>query len=139
MVEDCPFCKIVRGDLPAKKLYEDSETLAFLDIKPSTKGHALVIPKNHASEITDLDEKTASSLINSTIKVAKAIEKALSPAGINLIQSNRKAAGQVVPHVHIHIIPRYKHDDFQISYNKKEELSEETGERIKKKIKEKLA
>lgn len=138
-MEDCPFCKIIQGDLPTKKLYEDSDTLAFLDIKPATKGHALVIPKKHESEITDLDEKTASSLINSTIKVVKAIKESLKPAGINLIQSNKEAAGQVVPHVHIHIIPRYKGDDFQISFNKEEELSDETGRKIQKRIKKELS
>ncbi|HEX3432392.1 MAG TPA: HIT family protein [Rhizomicrobium sp.] len=100
------FAKILRGELPCVKLHEDAYTLAFMDIMPSTEGHALVIPKEAAETILDLSPAAASQLMVSAQRVAKAVKKALSCPGLMLVQLNGAAAGQSIPHVHIHILPR---------------------------------
>ncbi|OVE76205.1 hypothetical protein BVX97_02105 [bacterium E08(2017)] len=104
---DCIFCKIIAGELPSSKIYEDENTLAFMDIGPVMKGHALVIPKVHCDPITDAPDEALSHTIKSVKKVANAIKKGLRADGINVAQANGKSAGQLVPHVHFHLIPRY--------------------------------
>ena len=103
----CIFCKIVKGEIPAKILYEDEKTLAFLDISPRSKGHTLVIPKEHYETFEELPEEVAIDLIKTIKKVIKRL-KSLNPDGYNILNNNRPVAGQEVPHVHFHIIPRYK-------------------------------
>src|ERR1041384_409515 len=100
------FAKILRGDLPCVKLYEDEQTLAFMDIMPSTAGHALVIPKEPATEIFDLSAESISALMRVTQRVANAVKRGLNCSGIMLVQLNGAAAGQSIPHVHFHILPR---------------------------------
>jgi histidine triad (HIT) family protein len=100
------FAKILRGELPCAKLHEDEHTLAFMDIMPSTEGHALVIPKEPAETIFDLSPAAASQLMVTAQRVAKAVKTALSCPGVMLVQLNGSAAGQSIPHVHIHIVPR---------------------------------
>ena len=100
------FAKILRGDLPCTKVYEDSHTLAFMDIMPSAEGHALVIPREPAETIFDLSPEAASHLMQAAQRVAQAVRKALSSPGVMLVQLNGSAAGQSVAHVHIHIVPR---------------------------------
>ncbi|HIP90081.1 MAG TPA: HIT family protein [Candidatus Nanopusillus sp.] len=103
----CIFCKIVKGEIPAKILYEDEKTLAFLDISPRSKGHTLIIPKEHYETFEELPEEVAIDLIKTIKKVIKRL-KSLNPDGYNILNNNRSVAGQEVPHVHFHIIPRYK-------------------------------
>ena len=103
----CIFCKIVKGEIPAKILYEDEKTLAFLDISPRSKGHTLIIPKEHYETFEELPEEVAIDLIKTIKKVIKRL-KSLNPDGYNILNNNRPVAGQEVPHVHFHIIPRYK-------------------------------
>lgn len=103
------FAKILRGELPAIKLYEDDQVLAFMDIMPQADGHALVIPKVAAVTLLDLPAESAAYTIKIVQKIAKAIEKALDVKGIVLMQLSGEAAGQTVPHVHFHLIPSSIH------------------------------
>ncbi len=100
------FAKIIRGEAPCIKVYEDDNTLAFMDISPQADGHTLVVPKADAQSIFDLDADLAACLIKTTQKVARAIKKSLNPAGVTLAQLNGPAAGQTVFHVHFHVIPQ---------------------------------
>jgi histidine triad (HIT) family protein len=100
------FARILRNELPCAKVYEDAHTLAFMDIMPSAEGHALVIPREPAETIFDLSPEAASRLIITAQRVATAVKKALSCPGLMLVQLNGSAAGQSIPHVHFHIVPR---------------------------------
>ena len=101
-----PFGKILRGELPCVKVYEDDMTLAIMDIMPQAEGHVLVLPKEGAAEIFELSEASAVACIRTTQRVAKAVKTALQPPGVLIAQFNGRAAGQTVPHVHFHIVPR---------------------------------
>lgn len=103
------FARILRGELPAIKVYEDEQVLAFMDIMPQADGHTLVIPKSPAVTLLDLDPQVAAYTIQVVQKVAKAMEKALGLEGIVLMQLSGAAAGQTVPHVHFHLIPTSVH------------------------------
>ncbi len=100
------FAKILRGEIPSVKVYEDAQTLAFMDVMPQADGHVLVIPKEKAENIFELSPKGASALVKTTQKVAKAVKKGLGVPGLMVAQLNGAAAGQSVFHVHFHIIPR---------------------------------
>lgn len=104
------FARILRGELPAIKVYEDDQVLAFMDIMPQADGHTLVIPKSPAVTLLDLDPQAAAYTIQIVQKVAQAIEKALDVKGIVLMQLSGAAAGQTVPHVHFHLIPSSVHE-----------------------------
>ncbi|ARQ07582.1 HIT family protein [Macrococcoides canis] len=104
------FSKILKGEIPSYKVYEDEYTYAFLDISQVSKGHTLVIPKNAAPDMLSIDPSDLQHVITSVQKVAKAVDKAFQPDGINVIQNNRAFADQSVFHLHFHIIPRYKDD-----------------------------
>ncbi|TCB79460.1 HIT family protein [Acinetobacter sp. ANC 4173] len=103
------FARILRGELPAIKVYEDDQVLAFMDIMPQAEGHTLVIPKTPAVNLLDLPAETAAYTIQVTQKIARAMEKALGVDGIILMQLNGAAAGQTVPHIHFHLIPTNVH------------------------------
>lgn len=100
------FARILRGELPSVKVFEDSKTLAFMDIMPATEGHTLVIPKEQAETIFDLSPEGAADLIKATKRIAAAVKKAFDCPGLMLAQLNGSAAGQSVPHIHFHILPR---------------------------------
>jgi len=102
------FAKILRGEIPCVKVYEDAKTLAFMDVMPEADGHVLVVPKEGAETILDLSPEGMAAMMATTQKVAKAVDKALAPDGILLKQYNRPAAGQSVFHVHFHIVPRWE-------------------------------
>jgi histidine triad (HIT) family protein len=110
MSDECVFCKIVRGDLPATKVYEDGAVLAFLDIGPVVKGHTLVIPKAHHNPITDTPPEVLHQLIGVVQRVARALFAGLRAEGVSVSQANGRPAGQVVPHIHFHVIPRFAAD-----------------------------
>lgn len=109
---DCIFCKIVAGDIPSRRVYEDAETLAFLDIHPVNPGHTLVIPKAHKVDLFDTEDSDWKSLASSVRIVAHKIEEALKPDGVNIAMNNRAPAGQVVFHAHVHVIPRHEGDGY---------------------------
>ena len=100
------FAKILRGEVPSVKVYEDDKTLAFMDVMPQADGHTLVIPKEAAENLFELSPEGATAMVRTTQKVAKAVKKGLDAPGIMLFQLNGKAAGQSVFHVHFHIVPR---------------------------------
>jgi len=101
-----PFARILRGDLPSIRVYEDELTVAIMDIMPQADGHVLILPKEAAVEIFDLSEESAVACIRTTQIIAKAVKAALNPPGVLIAQVNGSAAGQTVPHVHFHVIPR---------------------------------
>ena len=127
------FAKILRGEIPSVKVYEDDNTLAFMDVMPQADGHTLVIPKEPAENIFELSADGAAALIKTTQKVAKAVKKGLDAPGIMISQLNGKAAGQSVPHVHFHILPRAKGVDFK--FHAREMESSDKLKAIAEKIK----
>lgn len=109
---DCIFCKIIDGDIPSAKVYEDEDVFAFLDLSQTTPGHTLVIPKQHLTDIFAYDEQAAARLFSRIPKLARAIQKAFpESAGINIVNNNGEVAYQSVFHSHIHLIPRYQRDE----------------------------
>lgn len=112
-MKECIFCKIVEGDLPSYKVYEDTEVLAFLDIMPNNHGHTLVIPKKHYANFEEIPEELLAKVILVTKKVGKAIKDGLGVKGYNVCQNNDPVAGQMVPHLHFHVIPRIEGDGFE--------------------------
>ena len=102
------FAKILRGEIPCVKVYEDNKTLAFMDVMPEAEGHVLVVPKEAAENILDLSPEGMAAMMATTQRIAKAVDKALSPDGILLKQYNRAAAGQSVFHIHLHIVPHWE-------------------------------
>lgn len=111
--ENCVFCKIVKGEVPSARVYEDDSTFAFLSIGPNNHGHTLVIPKDHAVAIYDLPDETLLPLMKTVKKMAKAIKSGLRADGVNLHMNNDAPAGQAVFHAHIHIIPRFLGDGYR--------------------------
>lgn len=110
MTEDCLFCKIISGEIPSYRVYEDEAVYAFLDIYPASEGHTLVAPKKHFNSFTDLEAEDVAALFEAARKVTLALEKAFSANGMNIGVNNGEVAGQEVPHVHVHVIPRKKGD-----------------------------
>jgi histidine triad (HIT) family protein len=111
----CIFCAIIEGQAPAEVLFEDEETLAFMDINPANPGHTLVIPKRHVQDIYGVDEEIAAAVMRAAVRVAKAVKRALQPDGMNLVQSNERAGGQEIFHFHVHIIPRWYGDGLRLA------------------------
>ena len=109
-MQDCVFCKIINGELPAVKIFEDNDSIAFMDIGPIVKGHLLVIPKEHYANLADTPAEILVKLIAVVKKIAAAQKKALQADGVNIMQSNGRAAGQLVDHIHFHVIPRFISD-----------------------------
>lgn len=117
MVSDCIFCKIVAGEIPASKVYEDDHFLAFLDISQVTPGHTLVIPKKHARNLLEMTPDETADLFNIVSRVTKKVESATQPQGMNIISNMEEIAGQSVFHTHVHILPRYsQEDDLKIDF-----------------------
>ena len=113
---DCLFCKIIAGEIPCFKLFENSETLAFMDINPANEGHALVIPKEHGSDVYTASDTAIAATVRTAKKVAAAIDKTLNPDGLNLLQCNGPAAAQSVFHFHMHLLPRREGDELKLNW-----------------------
>ncbi len=109
-MDECIFCKIVRGEIPAENIYETESTLAFLDINPRSLGHTLVIPKEHVESLGELEDKLVSDVFNTTRDVMDLLKKALNPHGFNVGINDGAAAGQEIPHLHVNIFPRFSGD-----------------------------
>jgi histidine triad (HIT) family protein len=134
-MDDCLFCKIVKGEIPCVKVFEDDNALAFLDIHPNNPGHTLVIPKQHCRNILDITEETLSHLTPAIKKVSHAVYEGMEAVGLNISINNEEPAGQIIFHSHIHIIPRFKNDKLRgwtrnVGY--KDGEMEEVAEKIKK-------
>lgn len=112
-MEETIFAKIIRKEIPAEIIYEDEYTLAFLDVKPVNPGHALVVPKKFVRNILDADEETLAHVMETVQKISIALREVLDAEGINIHINNEPAAGQVVFHFHVHVIPRYANDGYE--------------------------
>lgn len=121
-MDDCVFCKIVNGEIPSIKLYEDDKIIVILDRFPSNIGHTLVISKKHYKDLYDVNEETYLHMMKFAKKFAKKIKKATNCGGVNILQNNEFNAGQTVFHIHIHVIPRYENDEININW-KTQDLS----------------
>ena len=131
---DCIFCKIANGEIPSSTIYEDDEFRVILDLGPASRGHALILPKEHYDDVCSLDAKLAAKMLPLAARIGEAMKKGLGCAGFNLVQNNGEAAGQTVFHFHIHIIPRYDGGPDIVSWtpgiSSAEDLAE-TGEKIR--------
>jgi len=107
---ECLFCKIINGEIPSHKVYEDEHVYAFLDIYPTSRGHTVVLPKEHITSFLEMNEEKAAELFASVNRIAKQVIKTTEAPATNIGINNGLVAGQTVPHVHVHIIPRYKND-----------------------------
>ena len=134
---DCIFCKIVNGDLPGFKVFEDRQTLAFMDINPANDGHCLVIPKQHARDLYAISNESIAAVARSARRVATAVQATVEAEGVNLVQCNGPAAGQSVYHFHMHVLPRLEGDELQLNWGIKPGDMQAIGElaiRIAEKI-----
>jgi len=113
---DCIFCKIIAGEIPAFKVYEDEAALAFMDINPLTEGHLLVVPKKHVTGLFDGDEETLAVAITTAAKIARTMKKVLGLDSLNMIQANGPWAMQSVPHLHLHLVPRREGDGVPLDW-----------------------
>jgi histidine triad (HIT) family protein len=129
MTDDCIFCKIVEGEVPSYKVYEDENVMAFLDANPVSKGHTLVIPKEHVDDIHDAEHMEY--MWEPIVEVSNAVKDAFGAEGVNIAQNNGAKAGQEVFHLHFHVTPIYEGDELDITYNRSEiEDGEEVAEEI---------
>ena len=126
--DDCLFCRIISGDIPSFKVYEDERTLAFMDINPANDGHCLVIPKEHSQDVFAIAEDSIVAVVKSARRVARAVQAALQPEGVNLLQSNGAAAGQSVYHFHMHVLPRRDGDELKMNWGMKPGDMQRIGE-----------
>lgn len=127
MSEECVFCRIVDGEIPSCKVFEDADILAFMDINPVTKGHTLVIPKSHHESILTTPVDVLGKVIVAAQRVAIAQQNELKADGINVTQANGVLAGQIISHIHFHVIPRFKNDNHswdrpQAKYDREDEM-----------------
>ena len=126
-IDQCPFCLIIEGKIKTRKVYEDENIIAFLDINPANKGHTLVVPKRHYETIVEIPYE----LLTETIKVVKKVAEALNADGTNILLNNKKIAGQLVPHLHFHVIPRSEEDGLSFTWEPKK-FSEEEMEEVER-------
>ncbi|MDR1769360.1 MAG: HIT family protein [Hungatella sp.] len=123
--DSCIFCKIANGVIPSETIYEDDTFRAILDLGPASRGHALILPKQHYKDICELDEETAKKVLPLAAKIGNAMKNSLGCAGFNVVQNNGKEAGQTVFHFHVHLIPRYEDGPVMVSWVQSEANPEE--------------
>jgi len=141
MASDCIFCRIIRGEIPSYKVYEDENTLAFLDINPASPGHTLIIPKIHVAQVEDMTPVDVESLFKTLHKIVGSIQEAFNAPASTIGINNGRESGQEVPHVHIHIIPRKHPDRLGIVQNFNRAIKKVSPEDLSenaKKIREKM-
>lgn len=129
--DDCVFCKIAAGEIPSRKIYEDKDVVAIMDLSPTSKGHSLIIPKEHYANIYDIDEDIAAKIMRVAKKLATKMTVALNCDGFNLLQNNGATAGQTMFHFHMHLIPRYKNADNDMLHFTSVELSDSEMDAIR--------
>jgi histidine triad (HIT) family protein len=112
--EDCIFCKVLAGEIPSERIYEDEHTVAVMDINPWTRGHAVVIPRKHAANLFEIEDEELEHVAVAAKRVATAMRDRLDCDGLNLLQSNGAAAWQTIFHLHFHVIPRYEGDPLEL-------------------------
>ncbi len=137
-MSDCIFCKIVRGEIPAHKVYEDEHVVAFLDIYPINPGHTLIVPKQHYERLEDVPEEVLAAMMRAAARLAPAILRATGAQGYNLVVNVGRVAGQEIMHVHLHVIPRREGDGCKIMHCKRSKPSDEelarTAEAIRREL-----
>lgn len=116
MVDDCIFCKIIRGEIPSIRIYADDRSFAFMDINPVAPGHCLVVPRHHAENIFTTPPHASAAAMATVSRVAKAVDAALRPDGINVLQANGPGANQSVFHTHFHVLPRSTDDGLTMNW-----------------------
>ena len=124
----CVFCKIIRGEIPCQRVFENDRLLAFLDIGPLARGHTVIVPKHHCPNLEDLPEAFAAELGQAFGRIARALVSTVSAGGYNVLQNNGSVAGQLVPHVHFHIIPRHADDGLGYRWKAKSASAVELAE-----------
>ena len=132
-MSDCVFCRIVAGQIPSTRVYEDEHVLAFMDIGQVNPGHVLVAVRRHAEDLYALDETQAAAVARASVRIARAIRDAFAPAGLSVYQANGRPAGQTVFHYHVHLVPRQEADGMQLTWpvkNPPREKLEENAARI---------
>jgi len=134
----CIFCSIIKDELGAVKVFENSDFIAFMDKYPINRGHTLVLPKNHHESIFTMSDDEVGKLFSIVSILSEGIMKALDAKGLNIGQNNGKAANQIVPHVHVHIIPRYSYDSPNGRWPSRNLISDEEVEKIAEKIRSSL-
>ena len=132
--KDCIFCKIAAGEIPSATLYEDDDFRVILDLGPASKGHALILPKEHYRNLSDIDEQTLAKAASLAKNMVIKLPDVLGCDGYNVVQNNEEPAGQTVFHFHIHLIPRYKNDNVGLGWHVGE-LTEEVKNEILEKMK----
>lgn len=139
-MSDCIFCKIIEGSIPSAKVYEDDHVYAFMDVAPLTKGHTLLVPKQHVKDLFEMPEDVARNLYAAAPKIANAIKDAFNPVGLNTVNNNGAFAGQSVFHYHLHFIPRYDlSDGLKVQWDAKpNEYTPEKLQELAKSISEQL-
>ena len=137
MDSNCIFCKILNKEIPSKAVYEDEDFLAFLDIAPATKGHVLIVPKEHAATLSDLSDDKASKILLLAKKIVEAMKKVHGFTDYNIVQNNGEIAGQTVHHYHLHIIPRYSKGELGLwtPHDNDPSVTEESAEAVRKLLK----
>jgi histidine triad (HIT) family protein len=134
---DCVFCRIVAKQIPASVVYEDGETLAFMDLGQVNPGHVLVAAKGHAENVYALDDVQAAAVFRTAVKVARSVRDAFSPQGLSIYQANGSAAGQTVFHFHMHVVPRYENDGMNLTWpvkNPPRDQLEEAAAKIRSRL-----
>jgi len=130
--ENCIFCKIANGEIPSKTVYEDDDFRVILDLGPASKGHALILPKDHYNDLYELPDGLTGKAFILAKKISILLKKKLNCEGLNLVQNNGRTAGQTVFHFHIHIIPRYNDDQQKIGWKPQEVTQEELEDTLQK-------
>ena len=129
--DDCIFCKLSNGDIPTNALYEDDVVKVIFDLNPASKGHVLILPKNHYKDICEADEEVMAKILPLAAKLGKAMKSQLGASGFNVVQNNGTSAGQTVFHLHVHVIPRYEGGPDMVNWKpgkpEQEELAQTAG------------
>ena len=136
-MSDCVFCKIVAGQIPSTRVYEDEHTVAFMDLGHVNPGHTLVAVKKHAANLYELDEAQAAAVARATVKISRALKAAFQPEGLSVYQANGKPAGQTVFHYHVHLLPRHEADGMELTWpvkNPPREKLEGYAEKIRQRL-----
>ena len=136
-MSDCIFCKLVAGQIPATRVYEDEHTLAFMDLGQVNPGHVLVAVKKHAANVFELEVAQAEAVARAVLKISGALKKAFAPEGLSIYQANGKPAGQTVFHYHVHVLPRHAGDGMELVWpvkNPPREKLEEYAAKIREKL-----
>ena len=138
-MDNCVFCKIVSGELPSTKVYEDESSLAFFDIHPAVGGHTLVIPKKHVERLEAMDDADILPFMKAVKKTSNALQKTLKADGLNTVSNSGRAAGQIIFHAHVHLLPRFETDGIGKDFKwGRKQFVQESAEKLAKMIQENL-